>query len=157
MRYPKVAREYDSLGHEPFVHKYLTPLIRERLLVPSTKSVTPRAIPTSTLLGFSPRANGYVAVATIGRKPRSAATPYFGLNCTGRRRLFLARPESLVQDQPEIPYDRVAFNPECADRRRSFARSRARPGREGLPTSELCYRACKRLFDPTAEQLAEVA
>ena len=33
MRYAKLAREYDSLGHDAFVHRYLNPLIRDRLMV----------------------------------------------------------------------------------------------------------------------------
>jgi hypothetical protein len=32
IRYPKVAREYDRLGHEAFVHRYLTPRLRQDLI-----------------------------------------------------------------------------------------------------------------------------
>jgi hypothetical protein len=32
-RYPKVALEYATLGHDAFVHKYLTPIIQEKLTV----------------------------------------------------------------------------------------------------------------------------
>jgi hypothetical protein len=32
LRYPKVAREYQTLGHDAFVHKYITPAIKDRCL-----------------------------------------------------------------------------------------------------------------------------
>jgi hypothetical protein len=31
-RYPKVASEYEALGHEAFIHKYLTPRFRQDLI-----------------------------------------------------------------------------------------------------------------------------
>jgi hypothetical protein len=32
LRYPRVAREYHAMGHEAFIHRYLTPVIRQACL-----------------------------------------------------------------------------------------------------------------------------
>jgi hypothetical protein len=56
IRYPKVAAEYRALGREAFIHKYVTPIIRERLRVASleTRARSPSAFEAE---GVKPRAN----------------------------------------------------------------------------------------------------
>lgn len=56
IRYPKVAAEYLALGREPFIHKYVTTIIRDRLRVAQdqVRNRPPSAIETA---GVNPRAN----------------------------------------------------------------------------------------------------
>ena len=60
LRYPKVAAEYAALGHEAFVHKYVTPIIRERLAVAYDAWKARKRNPDLNQRGYNPRANRYV-------------------------------------------------------------------------------------------------
>lgn len=50
LRYPRIAREYESWGHEAFVNHYATPVLVEKLAAAETKPPPPR-------IGFNARAD----------------------------------------------------------------------------------------------------
>ena len=68
IRYPAVARERRDLGDEAFVHKYLTPLIRDRLQVAieqiRLKQTTPK--PPGAIRPHATRFQGHHAVKDYG-------------------------------------------------------------------------------------------
>ena len=154
IRYPRVAREYAALGHEAFIHRYLTPPLRERLDQAIDAYRSRERNPDINSKGYNPKANGACdryewretsiglhAVFRIELHPDGAG--YFWRNLKPR------------YDQPEVPADEVPYNPECAivgDPSRGPERG---PDAKGFATSQLCFRHCKRLFNPSAAQLAE--
>ena len=150
MRYPKVAREYDSLGHDAFVHSYLNPIIRDRLMVEMDKITHAARNPDVNSAGFNPRANRYGGRHEWALSYRLTV---FRIELHADRGGYFWRDLKPYSDMPEIPAEQIAFNPDCpivGDPSRGPERG---PDAKGFPTSELCYRACKRLFNPTGEPI----
>lgn len=150
MRYAKLAREYDSLGHDAFVHRYLNPAIRDRIMVAIDQIKHAARNPDINAAGFSPRANRYV-----GRHDWAATATSLNRRAVFRIELhptlqgYFWRDLKPYSDQPETPPEREPFDcPIVGDPSRGPERG---PDAKGYPTSELCYRACKRLFNPTGE------
>ena len=54
-----MVREYETLGHEAFIHRYLTPLIRDRLAVAVDEYRRRERNPDLNGKGFNPLANKY--------------------------------------------------------------------------------------------------
>jgi hypothetical protein len=69
LRYRLVAREFEALGEDAFVQKYLTPPIRERLAVAIDAFKRKIRNPDINAKGYNPRADGYVGHHAL--KPRS--------------------------------------------------------------------------------------
>ena len=147
LRYPKIAREYDSLGHEAFVHRYLNPLIRDRLMVAIDQIKVAERNPDVNEKGYSPRANRY-----LGRHDWPETS--IGLHAIFRIELhpdgggYFWRNLKPFYDQAEIEPDKVGFHPAChlwGDPSRGPEHG---PGAKGFATSELAYRHCKQTFDP---------
>ena len=69
LRYRPVAREFEALGQEAFVHKYLTAPIRERLELAIDAFKRKVRNPDINSRGYNPRADGYVGHHVL--KPRS--------------------------------------------------------------------------------------
>ena len=57
-RYPKVAAEYAALGHDAFVHRYLTPKIRDRLAV-AINQIRRKQLEPKTQDAIRPNAKAY--------------------------------------------------------------------------------------------------
>lgn len=135
LRYPRVAAEYAKLGHETFVHKYLTPIIRERLRVALDDWKRRKRNPDVNEHGYNPRANRYV-----GRHewPKTSidlqAIFYIDLaHDRGGYLWFNLKPR---QDLPEIPLNQAIGqgDPACSNR--------------GFATSEDAYRWVKAYLSP---------
>jgi hypothetical protein len=73
MRYPKVAEEYRSLGHETFIQKYLTPAIHARCVAALSNYQKGLLEPRYTGAARTSRAKGYAGVHNL--KPRSDLSP----------------------------------------------------------------------------------
>ena len=148
MRYAKLAREYDSLGHEAFVHRYLTPVIRDRLIVEMDKLKHAARNPDINEYGFNPRANRYVDRHDWALSYRRTV---FRIELHPTRHGYFWRDLKPYSDLPEVTPEREPFDcPLAGDPSRGPERG---PDAKGYPTSELCYRACKRLFNPTGEPI----
>lgn len=154
LRYAKVAREYETLGHEAFIHRYLTPPLRERL----DRAIDAWKIrirnPDMNARGFNPKAN-----AACGRYEWPETS--IGLHAIFRIELhpdgngYFWRNLKPRYDQPEVPADEVPYNPECAivgDPERGPERG---PNAKGFPTSKACFAHVRRLMNPSAAQMAE--
>ena len=111
LRYPSVAREYAQLGHEIFVHRYLTAPIRERIAV-AVDRVNRRERASVNSKGFNPAANrylgrhvwpetssGYHVIFRIELHPDGCG--YFWRNLKPRYEL------------PEVLADRVSYDLAC--------------------------------------------
>lgn len=151
LRYPKVAHEYAALGHEAFVHKYLTPLIREQVEVAVEQvrqAESARAFDeTLNDQGYSPRATRY-----CGRHEWPATSigmhAIFRIELCPGRGGYMWRNLKPFYDQPEIAADQISYHPAT-----QLAGDPSRGPEYGLEakgfaTSEACYRHLKKLFDP---------
>ena len=156
LRYPKVANEYRALGHDAFIHKYLTAPIRDRLAVALNQSDHAERNVDINEHGYNPRANRYV-----GRVEWTEAQSSIGLHSIVRIELHPNRGgyfwRNLKPDPyfPEVHYDAVPFNLACqinGDPSRGPERGSEA---KGFPTSEACFRHVKRERNPSAAQLAE--
>jgi hypothetical protein len=149
LRYPAVAREYAQLGHENFIHRYLTAPIRERIAV-ALDSVNRRERGQVNAKGFNPAANrylgrhvwpetssGYHIVFRIELHPDGGG--YFWRNLKPR------------YEAPEVLADRVDYDPACqllGDLARGPERG---PEAKGFATSQACWKHVKNLFNPKVE------
>jgi hypothetical protein len=135
LRYPKVAAELAKLGREAFVHRYLTPIVRERLDQGLDAFNRKKRNPDLNSHGWNPRANGYCrrfdwpetsiglhAIFTIQAVPDLEGYAWRNL-----------KPR---QDLPPIAVDQ--------------AKPQGDPERGGLgfPTSQDCFRWVKNYLDP---------
>jgi hypothetical protein len=154
IRYPKVVREYEKLGHEKFIHTYLTPPIRDRLAVAVDKYLRRERNPDLNAKGFNPLANRY-----CGRHEWRETS--IGLHAVFQIELhplgcgYFWRNLKPFQGLPEIPPDQISYDPAAAlngDTERGPERG---PAAKGFPTSKACFLHVKRLFDPTAKQREE--
>ena len=68
-------REYDSLGHDAFVHRYLNPVVRDRLMVEMDKLTHAARNPDINAAGFNPRANRYLGSPRLGSDFAWTAAP----------------------------------------------------------------------------------
>src|SRR4029077_2031509 len=147
IRYPKVAREYQTLGHEAFVHKYLTAPIRDRLSVAISQLTHARRNPDINEHGFNPRACRY-----LGRNEWPETS--IGLHAIFRIELhptlhgYFWRDLKPYQADPEVLADQVATHPGCFLRGDPSRGPERGPGAKGFPTSEACYRHVKRQMNP---------
>jgi hypothetical protein len=154
IRYPKVAREYEILGHENFIHKYLTPPIRDRLAVAIDAYKRRERNPDLNANGFNPLANRY-----CGRhewlETSLGLHSIFRIELIPDRRGYLWRNLKPFQGLEEIVGDQVSYDPAAqlnGDPSRGPERG---PSALGFATSKDCYSFVKRRFNPTARQLAE--
>ena len=141
LRYPRVARELANLGREAFVHKYLTPIIRERLDQAIDAFKRKKRNPDINERGFNPRANRYCRrhdwpETTIGLPAHFVIEL---LHERGGYFWFNLKPQN---HYPEIPLNmaKPQGNPE---------RERDANGHEqGFATSEDCFRWVKNYLNP---------
>ena len=68
IRYRKVATEYADLGHEPFIHKYVTPALRDRCLA-ALANYENGTLPERQQRAVRRSANGLVGIHKL--KPRN--------------------------------------------------------------------------------------
>ena len=143
MRYPKVGREYRSLGHDAFIHKYATPIIRERLAVAADQFKRKQ---------IEPKTPGAISI----RAKRRAGRHDWPETSIGLHAVFLIvwsndppgwfwRNLKPRQDLPEIEYwdsAAVSQTPLLGDPNRD---------NRGFATSEDCYRHVKNYLDPKQE------
>ena len=136
MRYPKVAQTYRALGREAFIHKYVTPQIKDRLRVARDQVVNQRSIP-KPLNGVNPRASKYAGIRLI------------------------ADPNDGMETYVEIAFDRGVKPgwkwreiPPTADSlvERGWRGDPQRDWR-GFPTSKDAYDLCRLRFAPTREEM----
>lgn len=152
LRYPKVAREYQALGHEAFVHKYLTAPIREQIAAAVHTVERNRRNPDMLPSGYNPRATGM-----LGRVEWTEAQSSTGRHTVFRIELhpnlggYFWRDLKPFYEKPEIPYDRVPYEPAChlvGDPSRGPERG---PNAKGFPTSKACFKHVKGQFNPKVE------
>jgi hypothetical protein len=148
VRYPLVAREFEALGEEAFTKKYLTPLIRERLMGAIAVVNARKRDPDLNPQGYNPRASRY-----LGRHDWPETS--IGMHAVFRIELhpelkgYFWRNLKPFQLELEVPEDQVNSNPACVIRGDPDREA----GRWGFATSEACYRAVKRRMNPTPAQL----
>ena len=156
IRYPKVIREYETLGHDAFINRYLTPPLRERIDHAIDAFAKRKRDPDLNAKGYNPRANG-----NCGRYEWPETS--IGLHAIFRIELYpdgagyFWRNLKPFYDQAEIAPDQVGYHPAChlwGDPSRGPERG---PGAKGFATSQLCFRHVKRLMNPSAAQMAETA
>jgi len=133
VRYPKVAAEYQSLGHDAFVAKYVTAALRDRCLIELENYKNGLLEPRYTGTARTSRAKGYVGVHIL--KPRSEfATDAWRIKIVEREGQFFA----LILTSPisgEIPE-------EHAQKLGPYA------------TDHDCYLGARSKLTPTTEELA---
>jgi hypothetical protein len=112
LRYPAVAREYESLGHEAFVKKYITPPVREALTVAIDAFKRKVRNPDINDKGYNPRADGYVGHHIL--KPRGE---YATMTWEADINLFTAgeRPGYFYRVGKPYPQTKWCGNPERDD------------------------------------------
>jgi len=132
-RYPKVAAEYQSLGHEAFVAQYVTGKIRDRCLVELERYEKGLLEPRFTGRTRAPRYRGYGGVHIL--KPRSDLS-------TGTWRVKIEKRDgqwfAMILTSPmrgEVAY-------EFAEKIGPYA------------TDRDCFMATRAKLTPTAEELA---
>jgi hypothetical protein len=135
VRYPKVAREYDALGHEAFVHRYLTPRLRADLI--EAIDAKKRAHDAKRLAMGGIPAN-HMRYCRIYRWLKTVhGTPAVFRIEDHRPHGFLWRNLKPYFDQPEWPPEKWAeLKPRGDDDDNPFAN----------PLD--CYRFCLALFQP---------
>jgi hypothetical protein len=150
LRYPKVASEYAAMGHDSFVHKYLTPLIRERLMVEiANLKLAEREKADGEPLnehGYSPRADSYCR-RVEWKQTSIGKHAVFRIELHPGRGGYFWRDLKPYYDRPEIPADQVNFKTELVgDPARGPERG---PEAKGFRTSRACYIHVKNnVFDP---------
>ncbi len=128
IRYPKVASAYATLGHEPFVHRFLTPAIHQRCLT-AIDQVNHGQKSGRTARGANPRANRYAGKHIFpDYGPKAPVTIQWSDDPTGWHW--------------RSPYD--------GD---NELRGDPRNQEQGFATSRDCYRFLKLRLDPTPEQM----
>src|SRR4029077_10851618 len=143
IRYPKVASEDAALGHEAFVHKYLTAPIRDQLSVAIANLNRVKRNPDINEHGFNPRACRY-----LGRNEWPETST--GMHAIFRIGLHPTRPGYFWRDlkpyqgDPEVPADQVATHPGCFMRGDPSRGPEPGPGAKGLQTTDSCYPHFKR-------------
>lgn len=70
IRYPKIAAEFRRLGREPFIHRYVTAEIHDRIRVAGDQVKRARLEP-KPFAGVNPRASKFAGVHTL-KDPRGA-------------------------------------------------------------------------------------
>lgn len=135
IRYPKVAAEYAKLGHDAFVHRYLTPIIRERLAVAYDDWTRRKRNPDINSEGWNPRADRYCGRHEI---PETSIGLHaiFWIQAVPDLHGYAWRNLKPRYDLPEIP---VSEAPLQGDPTR---------GGKGYATSQDCFRAAKHRLDP---------
>ncbi len=109
VRYPKVAREYQTLGHEAFVHKYLTPIIRERLAAALEDWKARKRNPDINAKGYNPRADS--ACGRHDRPETSIDLPaVFYIQLMPDRGGYFWRNLKPRHDLPEVPVSQADCN-----------------------------------------------
>ena len=141
LRYPKVGRELATLGREAFVHKYLTPIIRERIDQAIDAYRRSKRNPDINERGFNPRANRYCGRHDWPKTSIGLPAHFFIdlLHERGGYFWFNLKPQN---HYPEIPLNmaKPQGNPE---------RERDANGHEqGFATSEDCYRWVQNYLNP---------
>ena len=132
LRYPRVAREYQSLGHDAFVSKYATPWARERLDAASAQILHKKRNPDEAK-GWSPRANAYEGVH---HWPDASLGPckFVIIPVPDRQGWFWRQLE---------PYaGPLRGNPLLDDGARE----------PGFANTKDCFRLCRSYFNPTQEE-----
>ena len=156
LRYAKVAREYETLGHDQFIHRYLSAPIRERLDQAIADYRRRERNPDLNAKGYNPRAN-----AMCGRYEWRETS--IGLHAIFRIELhpdgagYFWRNLKPFYDQAEIAADQVGYHPAChlwGDPSRGPERG---PEAKGFATSKACFAHVKRLMNPSPTQMAETA
>lgn len=154
IRYPKVVREYEKLGHENFIHRYLTPLIRDRLAVAVDEYQRRERNPDLNAKGYNPLASKYCG-RYEWRETSLGLHVVFQIELIPDRAGFLWRNLKPFQGLPEIPADQISYDPACQLNGNPERGPERGPDAKGFPTSKACFAHIKRLFDPTAKQQAE--
>lgn len=150
LRYPKVAAEYAAMGHDAFVHKYLTPVIRERLMVEiANLKIAEREKADGEPLnehGYSPRADGFCG-RVEWKKTSIGKHAVFRIELHPGRGGYFWRDLKPYSDMPEIPADQVNFKTVLAgdpERGPEYGINA-----KGFRTSRACYIHVKNnVFDP---------
>lgn len=154
IRYPKVVREYETLGHENFIHKYLTPPIRERLAQAVDAYQRRERNPDLNAKGFNPLANKYLGRHEWLETSLGLHVVFF-IELVPDRAGYLWRNLKPFQGLPEIVGDAISYDP-AAQLNGDPSRGPERGAdAKGFPTSKACFEFIKRLFNPTAKQQAE--
>jgi hypothetical protein len=154
IRYRAVAREYETLGHENFIHRYLTPPIRERLAQAIDAYKRRKRNPDRNPKGFNPLANRYCG-RHEWRETSLGLHSIFQIELVPDRQGYLWRNLKPFQGLAEIAGDQVSYDPAAqlnGDPSRGPERG---PSALGFATSKDCFSHIKRRFNPTAKQLAE--
>lgn len=142
LRYPKVGREYASLGREAFVHKYLTPIIRERIDQAIDAMRRRERNPDVNARGYNPRANRYAGKRYEWPQTSIDLHAVFFIDLAHDRGGYFWFDLKPRQDLPEIPLNQAVARGD-PDRERDAA------GHEqGFATSEDCFRWVKNYLDP---------
>lgn len=157
MRYPAVAREYGTLGHEAFVHRYLTPVMRDRLAVAIDAVKRRERNPALNSKGYNPLANRY-----CGRHewPETSLGLHsvFAIELCPDRCGYLWRNLKPFQGLPTVAWDDAPSNPACQLMGDPSRGPEEGPNAKGFATSKDCFQHIRRRFNPTkAQQLAEAS
>ena len=149
LRYPAVAREYAQLGHENFIHRYLTAPIRERIAV-AIDSVNRRERASLNAKGYNPAANRY-AGRHAWPETSSGFHVIFRIELYPDGGGYFWRNLKPRYEEPEVLADRVNYDLACqinGDPSRGPERG---PDARGFPTSEACWKHVKSLYNPKVE------
>jgi hypothetical protein len=136
LRYPKVAAEYAKLGHDAFVHKYLTPIIRERLAVALEAWKRRKRNPDLNDKGFNPRANRYVGRHDRLETSIDLPAHFYITEPIPDRGGYFWRNLKPRHDLPEIPVSQAPLEGDPARNGQGFA------------TSQDAFRAALARLDP---------
>ena len=135
LRYPRVAAEYAKLGHEAFVHRYLTPIIRERIDQAIDAFKRKKRNPDVNERGWNPRANGYCR--RFDWPQTSIGLPaHFIIQAVPDLHGYAWRNLKPRHDLPELRIDEAPLQGDPT-----------RNG-QGYATSEDCFRWVKKYLDP---------
>lgn len=141
LRYPKVGRALADLGKDAFVHKYLTPIIRERIDQALDAYHRRARHPDVNDRGYNPRANRY---CTRHEWPETSLglPAVFVIDLAHERGGYFWFNLKPRHDLAEIPLNQAVA-------RGDPERERDPNGHEqGFATSEACFRWVKNYLNP---------
>ena len=134
IRYRKVASEYADLGHEAFIHKYVTPALRDRCMT-----------------AFANYENG-VLPERHQRHARRSANSFVGLHKLNPRNEWQIETARVEIAQTPEGYISILLNLGA----RAFEREHGE--RLGpFPTSRAAFRAARTKYTPTEDELDAAA
>lgn len=157
LRYPAVASEYATHGHEGFVHKYLTPIMRERVLAAMEDLRHRERNPPLNAKGYNPNANRHCNKVIEWPETSIGLHAVFVIELVPDLCGYLWRNLKPHQGMPTVDWSDAANDPRCQLQGDPSRGPRTGPGVKGFPTSQACFAFVKRELWPTEAQMAEDA